>query len=318
MAPPIASCLLVVCALLHVHKSKGSNHNSWLAAAFAPSRHGQRSLLIDNSYEMNSKFSELPIWNLPTHQKGQFTRINGLRRKRITHRKALDDENNSEETSSNNKTRIRRRVKERAKGMQRALASTAPMPRAIASILRDASFAAVEQVDEVIHKNLGKNQKQALEESKEMMLSLIDEAFLPVETSLDDMEKSLVKARKALKLAKSQSYEAIEVIQVAAIAQAEGAAEAVAQAGKVAERQVLAEIYSNAVPDVNVSQLSFDAVDYESSEMAPPFLDMDSCLVPGKPVVRVEKSPENSRRIFAGIDILASVDDVWAVSFFHQ
>jgi hypothetical protein len=33
--------------------------------------------------------------------------------------------------------------------------------------------------------------------------------------------------------------------------------------------------------------------------------------VPGDPVVRVERAPENSRRIFAGIDIMASVDDVW-------
>ena len=96
-------------------------------------------------------------------------------------------------------------------------------------------------------------------------------------------------------------------------AQAEGAATAVAQAEKVAELQVMAEMYSSAVPDVDVSKLSFDDVDYESSEMAPPFLDPDSCLVPGEPVVRVEKAPENSRRIFAGIDILASVDDVWNV-----
>ncbi len=49
--------------------------------------------------------------------------------------------------------------------------------------------------------------------------------------------------------------------------------------------------------------------------MAPPFIGEDQCLVPGEAVVRVEKAMENSRRIFAGIDILASVDDVWEVSF---
>lgn len=49
------------------------------------------------------------------------------------------------------------------------------------------------------------------------------------------------------------------------------------------------------------------------TEMAPPFIGEDQCLVPGEAVVRVEKAPENSRRIFAGIDIMASVDDVWNV-----
>jgi hypothetical protein len=50
------------------------------------------------------------------------------------------------------------------------------------------------------------------------------------------------------------------------------------------------------------------------SDMSPPFIGEDQCLVPGEAVVRVEKAVENSRRIFAGIDILASVDDVWNVS----
>jgi len=46
--------------------------------------------------------------------------------------------------------------------------------------------------------------------------------------------------------------------------------------------------------------------------MSPPFIGEDECLVPGEPVVRVEKAPQKSRRIFAGIDIPdASVDDVW-------
>ena len=47
--------------------------------------------------------------------------------------------------------------------------------------------------------------------------------------------------------------------------------------------------------------------------MAPPFLNDDQCLLPGEPVVRVERAPENSRRIFAGIDIPQSADEVWAL-----
>ena len=66
----------------------------------------------------------------------------------------------------------------------------------------------------------------------------------------------------------------------------------------------------------DLSNLTYNDIDYESSEMAPPFLDPNSCLMPdAEPVVRVERAPDNSRRIFAGIDIIASTDDVWNVSF---
>ena len=60
-----------------------------------------------------------------------------------------------------------------------------------------------------------------------------------------------------------------------------------------------------------VTDLSYEDVDYTLTDMAPPFISEDECLVPGEPVVRVEKAPQNSRRIFAGIDIPVSVDDVW-------
>lgn len=63
----------------------------------------------------------------------------------------------------------------------------------------------------------------------------------------------------------------------------------------------------------DVASLGYDDVDYHLSEMAPPFIGEDQCLVPGEAIVRVEKAPDNSRRIFAGIDIMASVDDVWKV-----
>ncbi len=63
--------------------------------------------------------------------------------------------------------------------------------------------------------------------------------------------------------------------------------------------------------EVDITSLSYEDVDYHLSEMAPPFINEDQCLVPGEAVVRVEKAAENSRRIFAGIDIMASVDDVW-------
>ena len=216
--------------------------------------------------------------------------------------------------------KIRSRVKDLAKSLVlRPLSmayNTIPMPQAISSVLKDASLTAVEEVEIVMEKNNNVTQgseQQALDESKKMIMGIIDEAFAPVESSLAEMEASLENARKALETAKLESYQAVEAIQVAAIAQAEGAATAVAQAEKFAESQVLEQIYSSAMADIDISDLSFDDVDYESSEMAPPFLDPNSCLVPGEPVVRVERAPENSRRIFAGIDITASVDDVWNV-----
>lgn len=63
----------------------------------------------------------------------------------------------------------------------------------------------------------------------------------------------------------------------------------------------------------DVSDLSYDDVDYTLTDMAPPFIGENECLVPGEPVVRVEKAPQNSRRIFAGVDIPVSVDDVWSL-----
>jgi hypothetical protein len=85
-----------------------------------------------------------------------------------------------------------------------------------------------------------------------MMSSIIDEVFPPMEASLVKMETLLAKAKILLQVAKSQATQAIEAIQVAAITQAEGVAAVIVQAKKVAEHQVMADIYSNALSDVDV------------------------------------------------------------------
>jgi hypothetical protein len=147
-------------------------------------------------------------------------------------------------------------------------------------------------------------------------LTLVNQAFLPVEESLQEMEQALQQARHKLAVAKKRTVTAMEMIQTTTMAVAlEGAVQVVEQAEQDASRKVLADIYAAAVNnDIDaISSVAFEDVDYGTSEMAPPFLGEDQCLVPGEPVVRVEKAPENSRRIFAGIDILASVDDVWRV-----
>ena len=46
---------------------------------------------------------------------------------------------------------------------------------------------------------------------------------------------------------------------------------------------------------------------------APEILTDDICLLPGEPIIRIELAPQNSRRIFTGIDILADIDSVWKV-----
>ena len=45
----------------------------------------------------------------------------------------------------------------------------------------------------------------------------------------------------------------------------------------------------------------------------PYVLTDDICLMPGEPQVRIEEAPNNARRIFTGIDIIADVDRVWEV-----
>lgn len=235
---------------------------------------------------------------------------------------ANDDSNEPEdENEKRQQSNIRKKVKQLANTfVVRPIVSTAPLPRAIASVLKDATVSAVDMaVEEVIGK------RQSAPNSAEGSASslstgvtdynvtcLINEAFAPMETSLVEMEDALRVAREAMDEAKEQATEAIEAVQVAAIAQAAGAATAVAAAEEVASQEILADIYDDSI-DVDVSTLTYDDVGYHQSEMDPPFLDEAQCLIPGEAIVRVEKAPENSRRIFAGIDIYASVDDVWKV-----
>lgn len=221
------------------------------------------------------------------------------------------------DVGSDRRKRMRDRVKEIARNVvAKPIAYAAPMPQAVAAVLKDATMKAVDMaVDEVMN---GRNSKAASSSStstRNLLLdatTLINEAFEPVEKSLGEMEEALKQARKSLREAKVSATDSLGVVQAAAIAQAEGTSAAITAAEEAASRKVIADIYTSG-NDINVTALTFEDIDYGTSEMAPPFLDEDQCLVPGEPVVRVEKAPENSRRIFAGIDIMASVDTVWDV-----
>ena len=242
--------------------------------------------------------------------------------------------------------RIRSLVKDIAKRVVPRAITSYTKPDAVAEVLKEATFRAVDEV--ILHRSPttsstattsptttdpyargGKQQQQqqtlrdtssasssavsAIMAAEDGALEgLITQAFAPVEQSLDELESSLKEARTSLAAAKDQAKRAVTVVQAAALAQVEGAAVAVKKAEDVASRKAVAEIYATANA-VDVESLAYEDVDFAGSEMTPPFLDDDQCLVPGEPVVRVEKAPENSRRIFAGIDIMASVDTVWDV-----
>lgn len=128
---------------------------------------------------------------------------------------------------------------------------------------------------------------------------------------------AIAEAEEAAARAASNARRSTQFATNAAVAAVEVADEAASVADEVADMAVpVRGIEVEMSPQVSmddISQLSYDDVGYHLSEMAPPFIGEDQCLVPGEAVVRVEKAPENSRRIFAGIDIMTSVDKVWNV-----
>lgn len=63
----------------------------------------------------------------------------------------------------------------------------------------------------------------------------------------------------------------------------------------------------------NQFQIYLEMNGKEERDEGPAVLRDDVCLVRGDPVVRIEEAPENSRRIFTGIDISADIEDVWSV-----
>ena len=228
-------------------------------------------------------------------------------------------ENNSA-TDENRRMRFRNQLSKFARNMVvRPIASAVPMPRAIASVIRDATVDAVDMaVEEVMSRTRTGNASPLFmdddnDDSPQTVMAisdLVQEAFAPMETSLLEMEEALVKARRSLQDAKAQATQAIQAVEAAARAQAKGTAEAVAAVEEKAAKIVMADLFDYSESD-DVSNLSYDDVGYQSSEMTPPFIAEDLCLVPGEAVVRVEKAPENSRRIYAGIDIPVGVDVLW-------
>mmetsp|Transcript_7254 Transcript_7254/g.10258 ORF Transcript_7254/g.10258 Transcript_7254/m.10258 type:complete len:511 (+) Transcript_7254:129-1661(+) len=137
---------------------------------------------------------------------------------------------------------------------------------------------------------------------------LVEKAFAKADKALEQAEVALELAHEALREAKLQARSAIDSAEDAAVGEAQRAI-AVAE-----EANQLVETFVVEADKIDVSTMTFDDAGFHLCEdMGEPFLGTDMCLVPGEAIARVEKAPENSRRIFAGIDIMASVDDVWNV-----
>jgi len=65
-------------------------------------------------------------------------------------------------------------------------------------------------------------------------------------------------------------------------------------------------LLANQWTEFNVTSLRYEDIDYTLTEMPPP-----SISELGSPFIRVYKAPQNSRRIYAGIDIPASIEEIW-------
>lgn len=219
------------------------------------------------------------------------------------------------------------------KGLK-SIKSSAAMPRAIASLIRDAAQAAVEVAVEEMQTRMANDDdfddsimdssfdvsptlRSKLQLLTEELATLTMDAEKTAEASMAAAVSAAELANKAQKTAKQVASKAVAVQQI--LNQLMCAPAPLSLEEEQEQEKTIKDLSSSPPPKPGFSEaqgLSYSDVDFSLSSMAPPFIDDNQCLVPGEAIVRVEKAPENSRRIFAGIDILgASVDDVWNVRF---
>jgi len=181
-----------------------------------------------------------------------------------------------------------------------------PVPRAIATILKDATANTVDMATEKVI-SLQSSSLNTTTGKVEDIDEILEKYFAPVEEYLKEAEDSLANARRSLQVAKEQTARAFETAQAEPIrVQSENPNNTYEE---VAVQKDLQALFDD--EKVKVASIAYDDVGYHLCEMSPPFIDVDQCLIPGEAVVRVEKAPDNSRRIFAGIDIPVGVEDVW-------
>lgn len=178
-------------------------------------------------------------------------------------------------------------------------------PQAIGKILFDAAETAADAMNFSTTDN-GQVTVASISDARmktEAAFTAADVAIEEAQDALDTLQNALNEARKFTNGAFDEVESTIGCLESANTTSSSSSPPA-------ATEKILDETSDQ---DFDISSLSYDDVGYEMSEMAPPFIGEDMCLVPGVALVRVERAPENSRRIFAGIDILASMHDVWNV-----
>ena len=315
----------LLCGIIHFLGISGGGANSRALAFSLPQRHHQRvrnSALRPQIIGLVKRTapSSVTVTSLALIPSNLLPKRNGKQDDILSPDAKVEEEDDTQpRLEESRRLKLRQSLKKLAKKIAKPM-SYAPYgsPDAVLTVLSDATVNAVDMaVEEVVTRRSGRSTDKRKKASKPAVdvSALVEEAFAPVEESLKEMENSLKQAREALAMSKFQAAEAIQAVQASAVAEAlDGAMDAVEKAEEEASRKVLADIYASTVTagsEDKISSLAFEDIDYDTSEMAPPFIGQDQCLVPGEPVVRVEVAPENSRRIFAGIDILAPIDRVW-------
>ena len=110
------------------------------------------------------------------------------------------------------------------------------------------------------------------------------DAFDAAESEIGHAEILLDESRRALGKAKAEAASALMAAEVAAMEALSAARKATAMADETKNT-------ANQIAEDDAMGLKYDDVDYHLSEMSPPFIDEDQCLVPGEALVRVEKAP---------------------------
>ena len=120
------------------------------------------------------------------------------------------------------------------------------------------------------------------------------DAFDAAESEIGHAEILLDESRRALGKAKAEAASALMTAELAAI-EALGAARKATTTGIATA--MADETKNNVIgtakqiAEDDAMGLKYDDVGYHLSEMSPPFIDEDQCLVPGEALVRVEKAP---------------------------
>jgi len=207
----------------------------------------------------------------------------------------------------NRRKQIRKKISRLANNI--VIKPIIPVPRAIASILKDATIDTVDIATERVN-SLQSSSLNVTVGSVEDLKFTLEKIFEPIEEHLKEAEDSLENARHSLESAKEKTACAIEALQAEMIRDQNGSLNlSINNSEEAVVQDDIKALFND--EEENVASLAYDDVGYDLCEMSPPFIDVDQCLIPGEAVVRLEKAPDNSRRIFAGIDIPVGVEDVW-------